>query len=468
MKKILFLFLFSAYIQASEKTSEQAPNLSGTIEISVKTGTINANLRLENMPNLENYLIFLNTGFNIQYFRDHTDSFNYTLEKEYNVKYSNESFGYYIQDEAGKNKLLPSSLQFKYTGKFPVIGNMDKASESGDWKGNIAFNGKTIRADGLQTAWYPVLYDINKDKRYESVTYDIEIICQDCRSIYVNGSKPITSTKGRFQREKPIELALFAGDYDIADKKGNYFLNSTLSEEQLTEFGTIASAFMQYYQRILSIPYGEDLVFIETTPVSKKDAWLFVSYPSIVSIMQGPSAFTNIFDKDKSSSYQAFFAHEIAHYYFGTYRQFNSALGDMFLESFAEYLALKATKNLVDEKTYLDKIKSKLSSLIDQKHIPIKDIKNASDYGDRNQYVYIYAPLIWLAVEQEIGEKSMWQWLNKMLTVETELTNYAFMIQTLAEVLHDRHKLDFLIKHYFSNDDVIKKASSVLKPLQAN
>lgn len=460
MKKILFFLLFSTPLFASE----QAPKLTGTVEISIKAGTIDADFRLENIPRVKNYLIFLNSGFNIQYFRDDTDSFNYVLEKEYNTNYSYESFGYYFHDNMGKSKFLPSALKFKYTGKFPVISNMERASERGDWKGNIAFNGKTIRTDGLQTAWYPILYDIEKDKRYESVIYDIEVICRDCKSIYVNGDKPITATQGKFKQEKPTELTLFAGEYNIAEKGDTYYLNSGLSTEQLNEFSSITSTFKNYYQKKLSIPYGENVVYIHTTPISKNDFWLFVSYPSIVSI-DHEYGFKSLFNEQKSHWFKAFIAHELAHYYFGTYRKFNSEFSDILTESFAEYLALKLTKQLMDEKTYSDNVNKKLNEVEGKNFIAIKNIKNNLDYGNRNQYLYTYVPLIWLAVEKEIGEEKMWEWLNKILTEKTELTNYNFILQTLESVLNDKNKLALLTNKYFANNDALTAVSLTMKNL---
>jgi len=466
MNKILFLvfLLFSVPILSSELPI----NLSGTIEISVENGTIDANFQLKNIPKLKNYLIFLNSGFNIQYFRNQKDTTNYAFDKTYNTNYSDESFGYYLPDNTEKGKFLPSAMRFKYTGKFPVIKSMDKASDSGDWKGNIAFNGKTIRTDGFQTAWYPILYDIDKDKRYDEVTYDIRVTCLDCKSIYVNGSKPISSTHGIFTKSKPTSLTLFAGNYDIEEQNGSYYLNSGLSEVQMRKLGELTESFEQYYQEKLSLPYGENVVYIHTTPISKKSSWLFVSYPSIVTINHDKGGLSSLFDENKSNWFKPFIAHELAHYYFGTYRTFNSELGDMFQESFSEYLSLKITKQLIDDTTYLKNIDKKLTQVEGKTFSAIKEVKSSSDYGNRNRYVYTYAPIIWLAVEKEIGEEKMWLWLNKMLTVETEQTDYKFMIETLASVLNDDDKLAFLVENYFSNKDALNSAKTLLKETMSN
>ena len=443
-------------------SSELPINLSGTIEISVKNGTIDANFTLKNIPKLKNYLILLNSGFNIQYFRSYENTNNYVFDKIYNTDYSFESFGYYLTDEKEKGKLLPSAIQFKYTGKFPVINNMDKASESGDWKGNIAFNGKTIRTDSFQTAWYPILYDIEKDKRYDAVTYNIEVTCLDCKSIYVNGSKPVSATHALFKKDKPVSLSLFAGDYDIGVKNGSYYLNSGLSANQMSLLGEVTSSYQQYYQEKLSISYGENVVFIHTAPVSKKDSWLFVSYPSIITINHDEGGLSKLLNDRESSWFKPYLAHELAHYYFLTYRAFNSELGDMLQESFSEYLSLKITKQFINDETYFSNVNKKLTQVQNKKFTAIKEIKDSSDYGNRNLYVYTYAPIIWLAIEKEIGEEHMWQWLNKLLTVKTERTDYQFIIATLASVI-EKDKLDFIINTYLSNNNSIENARAVLQ-----
>ena len=455
MNKILVLaaLLFSLPTLSSELPIK----LSGTIQISVNNGTIDANFQLENIPKLKNYLILLNSGFNIQYLRNQEDTTNYTFDKIYSNGLS-DSFGYFIPDSTGEGKLLPSTIQFKYTGKFPVISSMDKASDRGDWKGNIAFNGKSIRTDDFQTAWYPILYDIEKDKQYRELAYKIEVTCLDCKSIYVNGNKPISGTRAVFKKDQPSPLTLFAGDYEFSDKNGSYYLNSRLTEIQMSKLGELTASFEQYYQDKLSIPYGENVVYIHTTPTSKKDSWLFVSYPSIVAINHDKGGLSSLLDE----KFKPFIAHELAHYYFGDYRTFNSELGDMFHESFSEYLALKLTRQLIDNKTYFKNINEKLVQVEGKTFTAIKDINNTADYGNRNLYVYTYVPVIWLAIEKEIGEEKMWQWLHKMLTVKTEQTDYTFMIKTLASVI-ENEQLDFIEKTYLSHKNAVNNAKAALQ-----
>lgn len=163
-----------------------------------------------------------------------------------------------------------------------------------------------------------------------------------------------------------------------------------------------------------------------------------------------------------ADKFKPFIAHELAHYYFGDYRNFNSELGDMFQESFSEYLPLKLTRQSIDDKTCFKNISKKLAKMEGKMFSAIKDVKNAADYGNRNLYVYTYAAIIWLAIEKEIGEEKMWQWLHKILTVETEQTDYKFMIKTLASVI-EKEQLDFIEETYLSNKNAVKNANTALQ-----
>ncbi|MDC8830660.1 hypothetical protein [Alteromonas gilva] len=453
--KLLSVFIFMLF---SPWVFAEPPTLTGTMVVSVKQGTIDADFKLSHLPKLNNYVILINSGMNIQYFRNEQDNVNYAYRKSYNRQFSFESFGYYLPEETGKGMFLPDTLNVKYTGKFPVISDMQKASDYGDWKGNIAFNGKTVRADGFQAAWYPVLYDVENDKYYDSLTYDINISCADCQSIYVNGSSPVSGTSGNFTSQTSVQLMLFAGDFDIAESNGSFFLNAGLSEQQMVEFGKLTSSFEHFYQDRLGIPYGENVVFIHTTPISKKNNWAFVTYPTIVTINHTEGGLGAIISDEKADWFKPYIAHEFGHYYFGTYRVFNSELGDMLTESFAEYLALKLTKALIGESIFKANVEKKLAALKDTRLTPVSAITSATDYGNRNLYVYTYAPLIWLLVEQKIGEEKMYLWMQQLLTTDAPTTNYDFVISTLDSVLMDNSLLHDIKTNVLAKLDIMESA----------
>lgn len=455
MKLGLLLFILPSLIYACELT----PELTGRVTISVKHGTLDAEFQLNNIPSINDYLIHLNSGLNIAYFRNEKKGVNYLYEKQYTPRYSEESFGYVLKDPKSQQKTLPSTLHLKYTGKFPVIKDMNKASDEGDWKGNIAFNGKHIRTDGFQSAWYPVLYDVEHDQRYDKVTYDIDILCLDCKSIYVNGSPPVSANKGNFKRTTATSVSLFAGDYNIVSYHHNHYLNTDLSVQQLAELEQLTGSFIRYFEEKLSIPYGENLTFIKTAPTSKYDSWYFVVYPSIVAMTHGSG-----FSQTEASWFKDYMAHELAHYYFGTFKAFNSPIGDMFTESLAEFLSIKATKTFRGKKAYINRISGSLQDIAGEALLPFERIQRAADYGNREMYIYTYAPIIWLLVEKHIGERAMFTWLNRLLTTPAQRTDYQYMMATLADVIKDDSVITQLTEKYFNNPDAINNASELLKP----
>jgi hypothetical protein len=121
-------------------------------------------------------------------------------------------------------------------------------------------------------------------------------------------------------------------------------------------------------------------VYIQTTPVSKNNSWLFASYPTIVKVGwdEGMKSFAS---KSAGSGFMQYMAHELAHYYFGTFRTFNSELGDMISEGFAEYLALHITRTLISDSLYQKKLQSKVNALRNFKPMPMAEVRSRRDWA---------------------------------------------------------------------------------------
>lgn len=441
-------------------SQEKPPHLSGNVKISVTEGTFECDFTLTNMPEIKDYYIRINAGMNIMHFKS-------LKPKEFLIGYdfafkdtqARESRSYYFPDNTRKDKYLPEAVQVKYVGKFPVVADTLGDYMRTDWRGNIAFNGYSVRADGTQSAWYPILYDAATDNIYDQMTYDITISCEDCTTLYVNGNIPIKTQQHNFKSETPKELMLFCGKYDFKQVNDTYVLNPDIDDKEIKELDAITGTFKKYYEKKLSIPFGQPVTYIQTTPTSKNDGWLFVAYPTIVNIGRNNNSLNNLL-KDW---FKPLIAHELSHYYFGTYKVFNSELGDMMSEGFAEYMSFKLTNELIGKKEYQNKVDEKIGYLEDFKPVPFKKIKLRSDYDDRQTYVYDYAPVIFMAMEKEIGEKAMWQWMRALLQTKTEFTNYDFMIKTLDGVLKDKSKLEIIISKYFDSDRSIENAIEKIK-----
>jgi hypothetical protein len=134
----------------------------------------------------------------------------------------------------------------------------------------------------------------------------------------------------------------------------------------------------------------------------------------------------------------------------------------MISEGFAEYLSLTITHTWISDSLYRAKLESKVRAMRNFKPLPAADIHSQNDYGNRELYVYYYAPIIFSAIEKEIGEEKMWQWIKSLLQSPATFTNYAFLEQTLNKVLNDQTRFGLLREKYFISDRSLENAVSTL------
>ncbi len=454
MKRIFAVILIFGSIY-NALAQDTIPHLQGKVKISVRKGTFECDVTLSNMPRLQDYYIRLNSGMNIRYLRNGEGKQSLSYEKSWqDTLSSGESSAYYIRGYGKSGKYLPRTIRFNYVGMYPVITDTSAAE---DWRGNLAFNGTNLRADGIQSAWCPILYDIKTDTRYEKVTYDLEITCPDCQVIYLNGSDPVNDTIARLKSNSSQDLTMFLGDFKAESINGSYFLNPDASHEQLIELEKALGDIQQSFAKKLSIPYKGKAVYIQTTPVSKNNSWLFASYPTIVKIGWDPGM-KSFASKTGGAGFRQYMAHELAHYYFGTYRNFNAELGDMISEGFAEFMSLYIARTMTGDSVYQEKLKSKVRTLRHFKPAPIASIRSKSDYADRELFVYYYAPLIFLAIEKEIGETKMWEWMSALLKQPSTFTNYAFFEQTLKAAVNNKAGFELIREQYLASPQALPNA----------
>lgn len=465
MKQIIAILFLVFLTSLTTSAQDTIPHVKGNVTISIKKGTIECDLTLSNMPRVSDYFLRLNSGMNIRYIKN-AEPFMLPLQYERSLQdtlSSGESSAYYIPAWTESGKYLPHTIRFNYVGMYPVITDTTSVV---DWRGNIAFNGKTLRADGIQSAWSPILYDVQTDTRYEKVTYDLDVTCEDCKVIYINGSQPVSGTHAKLSSNKPQDLTMFVGDFKSVSIDGDNFLNPDADVQQLADLDRTLHSYQTYLEKKLAVPYKGKTTYIQTTPVSKNNSWLFASYPTIVKVGwdDGMKSFA---DKEKGLSFLQYMAHELAHYYFGTVRTFNSNVGDMISEGFAEFLSLHITQKFISDSLYQEKLKSKVRSMRNLSPVAIAKIRANSDYKNRELYVYYYAPLIFSAIEKEIGEEKMWEWMKSLLLSPAVITNYAFFGQTLKKVVNNNTKFDRLSEKYFNSDSSFQNVLSTLN-IQTN
>jgi hypothetical protein len=321
---------------------------------------------------------------------------------------------------------LPKKVKLHYKGKFDVVNDLSKARQTGDWKGNIAFNGSSIRASE-QSAWYPILYDDADGSLIHKVTYNLNIECEDCKSIYINGSTPFKGSTHQFIAIEPFALMLYAGEVDFVAKGKVHYINSGLSANQLDVISTWTERIIHFYDHKLNIPYGNDITYIYTTPVTKDNAWMFFTYPAITIIGHEKYNMKSYFNKNnnlRDSSLIQYLSHEMGHYYIGNVMIPNGTLRWAFLEGITEYMSLLATKELISEKAYRAKLIDYLSQINGYEPKPLSSIKD--DEIDET-YRYAYMPLLLSTLEKKVGKEAMWRWIKTLVSSDKNIvTDYSF------------------------------------------
>jgi hypothetical protein len=444
--------------------NSQIPYLKGKIIVSIKSGTIDAELTLRNLPKTNNYAIWLNAGLNIEYFRDGNNQFNYSYNTEYNTELSSEALQHYFPSNDRKSRYLPENFIVKYTGKFPVIADTTKAYDWGDWKGNIAFNGQTLRASE-QSAWYPIIYNKTDDIVIDKYSFDIELECSDCQTLYMNGDTPKKLNKSYFRSEQAVPLLMFVGNYDFKAVDQIFILNSELDTNKLNTLTKTTNNIIQFYEKVLNTKYGKPVVYISSTPVSKKNEWMFVTYPTISVIGIDKYKLDNYFDDKtyqfKQKSNITYIAHELAHYYIGTKFVPNSELRWFFLEGLTDYLSIKAAKKILGVETYQLIINNYINEIKNFQPIPLNQIKGASEINDT--YRYRFTPLFLLAIEHEIGEDKMYKWIESLINGDSVKTNFEFVLSTLRNIGTTEKQIKLIIETYIDN---IKSKENIINTLK--
>jgi len=320
---------------------EKAPLVKGTMDISVTQGTISCDLALTDLPAIKNYVIGLNSGMNIHYFKDLKRGggvLDYDLDTKDSVQSDGVRSYFAHENRTNRARYIPRELEVKYTGMYPVVKDSSSGYMSRDSRGNIAFNGYSIRADGLQSNWYPVIYDKDTRKHIEVVRYNINLTCNDCNVLFVNGSSPVKAKQTIFASDVPHELSMYCGTFQTAEQNGVWLLNSGMKKEEEQKFFSTATACEAYYAKQMDIPYKGTLTFVQTDPVADPKRWSFAffSAPTMFNVDVGQYRLQSLFDSDNSAKTKETMAHELAHYYFDTLVKPGSEFGFVIDEGLAE------------------------------------------------------------------------------------------------------------------------------------
>ena len=459
MKHYIFTMTFillSTVIYGQEKI----PKISGTIKISVENGTLDCDIILSDYSNLSNYLIRLNKGLNILNIESiEPEKFLLGYERELaDSLQTYETISYYFPASVRGQKFLPSKLRFRYMGKFPVINDtITENNQRTDWRGNIAFKNSLLRLEGIQTAWYPTIYDIDKDYQYESSTYDIEIICEDCDRLYMNGNPPISGTKAHFKSEIPREPYMFVGKYNVQDAKNISILNADFSNNQVIEFDELNSKIINFFSGYTGMPYKEKIHWVQAYNTSKEKGYFaFASNSTFTLCGNPPGDLKSSFKQEIEGNFGVTIAHEISHYYFGSIKNSNSNLETIINEGFAQFFAIKYWSQSNDEF-----IKDGILEAIEWfeepefKFKPMLKFNSSDDTNDRETYAYYYQTAILFSIEREIGKEKMQKWIKLLLHGEESISDKEFFKTTLKKAVNNDKLYNNVVEKYLSGNSTV-------------
>jgi len=417
--KIYFLLAFTFSVSFYFNTLlAQTPHLSGTIDISIKERTLTCNLSYDQVP--EGYEILLNHAFKNPSFS--TNNQKLKTKKKNNSAHYVDAVQYELpQGTSGKVDLVYHYKEKESSKEIPS-----------DWKGNLAFNYNSIRASE-QTAWYPIWYSNTEGIQLTDVSYDIEIKCSDCSSIYLNGSPPKGGQYGRLSSTKPVPLLLFAGIFDFEVFNNIALVNSPLKREEDVQVISYLERVKTFYELKLQKRLEKDLTVLASEPTTADNAWLFATYPTIAIIGNDNWGMKGLFkDGDIDEVRISSLAHEVGHYYIGNVFQPRGPLFWVFLEGVTEYISLQANRDIFGEEFYrqfLLKYKSQVQGL---PFLHLSDINHQDEIS--GLYRYAYVPLLLTAIENEIGQDMMWQWAQQLISYrDSEYSDYAFFKKSFIE-----------------------------------
>jgi hypothetical protein len=439
---------------------DSAVSIRGEVTISIKKGTVECAFNVSDIPRIEEYVIRINSGMNIRAF--HEAKYNWTLFFDLDRRdttSSGESLAYYLHENHGNTaRYLPEQFDVRYGGMYPVAPDSACGYTSEDWRGNLAFNGYSLRADGLQSAWYPVLFDLKRQIRYEKVKYDITITCPDCTVLFANGSEPIRSKTGKFVSAVPRELAIYCGNFETSEINNSWLLNPDMTKGQQKKLLTIINSFKAYYEEKIDIPYKGNITYVHTSPTADPKEWAFsfVASPTIFNVGVGQYGLGAAFDKKEGDITKESIAHELGHYYFGTLLRLNTEFGHVIEEGCTEFLAFNATRSRISDSAYQALFQRKLNAIKGMPITPFASIRTADDFHNREFYLYYYTPIVLTAVEKVIGEEAMWTWLRTMVTTKTDFTDYEFFERTFDAAVRDKDKAALVKSRYFTSDEALQ------------
>jgi len=408
---VLSALLAPATAFAAQPQPPSTPLTTGSVRLDIASGRVEGDVCVSNRPADSLGTFVLNAGLNVARVTD-GDGAPLDFEGWYDPGVDGEARVYTVAKP-------PATLCVQYVGAFPVYARHDAPT---DFKGLMAFNGDSARFTE-QSASLPQAFDPKAHVRSSESRYDLQVDCAGCRFLYLNGSQAIEGAQGRFRSEKARPILLFGGSGPITRTAQVTILNETLPATKVEALSSTVQKIADVHSRYMGVPLADRPTFLRMVTLNQIERdregseWGFATWPTIA--MSG--SIGNVADSlmaggEKAERRVQYIAHEMGHYYFGTLNRPQGPYFWVLLESSAEFLSIKALREISGD-TAADRYIARLQSAIDKQVTPLPAldaIDGNSDLGE--MYRYVYAPLLLLSLEKQVGEAKMQAFMRGLLT----------------------------------------------------
>lgn len=412
---------------ASAQTDPSVPRITGWIETDPATGFLAGDLCIAAPPPALGGAILLHRGLNVRGVRNAVTGEALSFEGYYDARNLGDATPYKVEQGAADQGVCVT-----YVGAFPVVRVDAGERTTDDWKGNIAFDGKTVRATE-QTRFYPTLRDA-AGVEHQQVAYDVEVRCTGCKTIFWNGSAPVAGDRARFTSDRPRPLMLYAGDLPFTTIDGVHFVGAEVSADAAAFVGASFATIARQHEAYLGAAMEDQPSLMSFAALggraSRKlgvNTWGFATWPTIASDGRLPfdALAPSEADGSLSAGRQRYFAHEMAHHYFGARYAPRGPLRWFMLESTAEYLAARAVRALRGETAY----QGLLAGYARNTPSSVVPLDKVTEPGQiEGDYRYALGPLLLVALERRIGEEPLRRALSSFIThPPSEEVDYAYL-----------------------------------------
>ncbi|HIE4139784.1 TPA: hypothetical protein ACXM5A_000198 [Stenotrophomonas maltophilia] len=407
---VVVALLAPAISQAAPPAQDARPLTTGSVRVDIATGRVEGNVCVSSRPAESMGTFVLNAGLNVARV---TDGDGAPMDFE----------GWYAPGVDGEARVYtvakpPTTLCVQYVGTFPVYARHDAPT---DFKGLMAFNGDSARFTE-QSAWLPQAFDPKARVRSSESRYDLQVDCRGCRFLYLNGSPAIEGAQGRFRSDKARPILLFGGSGPITRTAQVTILNETLPAAKVDALSGTVQKIADVHSRYMGVPLADRPTFLRMVTLNQIERdregseWGFATWPTIaMSGSIGNVADSLLAGGENAERRVQYIAHEMGHYYFGTLNRPQGPYFWVLLESSAEFLSIKALREISGDAA-ADRYIARLQSAIEmqEKPLPAFDaIDGNSDLGE--MYRYVYAPLLLLSLEKQVGEAKMQAFMRGLL-----------------------------------------------------